>query len=142
HRKPQQQEQHQRAEHDRRQICDEKLHDQRSLFCCCRAASRACASRAISSASSSSADLPSARASGSGPCPRRYATHLIRREMPASTSSANPTGIINLTGQRTRPPEFDDCSFEMYESMNMGHDKYIMRMAIGSRKNSTPKISM
>ena len=85
--------------------------------------------------------LPS-RAVGSGHCPRKNPMHLIRCDSPASTSSANPTRINSLTGQRISPPEFDDCSPLRYESMNTGHDRTMIRMHAGSRKNTTPKISI
>src|SRR5690606_35621380 len=63
-------------------------------------------------------------------------------ETPAATSSANPTGISSLTGQRTSPPEFDDCSLVKYESTNIGQDSQRMSRQAGSRKNTTPMISI
>ncbi|CPK76898.1 Uncharacterised protein [Bordetella pertussis] len=47
-----------------------------------------------------------------------------------------------MTGQRINPPEFDDCSPLRYESMNTGHDRTMIRVHAGSRKNTTPKISI
>src|SRR5690606_3111650 len=115
-------------EHDRRKVVDKELHDQRPLPCVESSllcppgmggdaiAALPCDSRRISSASCSSADFPSSLAVGSGQSPRRKPMHLIRCEMPARMSSRKPTGINSLTGQRTSPPVFDDCSFSTNDS--------------------------
>ena len=48
---------------------------------------------------------------------------LMISEMPCSAISAKPTGSSSLTGQRTRPPAFDDCSPIRQESTNHGQVK-------------------
>ena len=63
------------------------------------------------SASSSSALLASAFCVGSGIRPRRKATRLISSEIAWMPSSAKPSGSSANTGQRIRPPAFDEYSF-------------------------------
>ena len=51
------------------------------------------------------------------------AMRLMISEMPCSAISAKPTGSISLTGQRTRPPAFDDVSPIFQDSTNHGQVK-------------------
>ncbi len=67
---------------------------------------------------------------------------LISSEIPCRISRKNPTGTISRAGQMMRPPALVDTSWRAYASTNTGHDSYMIRIAIGSRKNSVPKMSI
>ena len=48
---------------------------------------------------------------------------LMISETPCSAISAKPTGSSSLTGQRIRPPAFDEASLMRQESTNHGQVK-------------------
>ena len=98
-----QQEDDQRAEHDRRHVGGDEVRSFRSAL--------RLGLRQMSSASSSSARLASwrlRRDPASSPC--RKAMRLISSDTPCSASSAKPTGSSTYTGQRIRPPALLDIS--------------------------------
>ena len=51
------------------------------------------------------------------------AMRLMSSEMPCSAISAKPSGSMSLTGQRIRPPAFDDVSSMRQDSRNHGQVK-------------------
>jgi len=58
----------------------------------------------------------------------------LRRKKPSGTSSR--------TGQRISPPALLDISPLTHALTNTGQDSHMMRIDIGSRKNTVPKMSI
>ena len=59
-------------------------------------------------------------------------------EMPCSSSSPKPTGMISLAGQRTRPPALLEISLMRIDSIKYGQETQIMITQSGTRKNAWP----
>ena len=49
---------------------------------------------------------------------------------------------MSRAGQMMSPPALVDTSWRSYASTNTGHDSYMIRIAIGNRKNSVPRMSI
>ncbi len=62
--------------------------------------------------------------------------------MPCSDSRKKPTGTSSRAGQMTSPPALLDISLMFHERMNTTHDRYMITIAIGSRKNTVPNTSI
>ena len=67
---------------------------------------------------------------------------LISSERPCRLSRKKPSGTSNRAGQRIRPPALLEISPLTQAFMNIGHDSHMMKIDIGSRKNTVPKMSI
>ena len=73
--------------------------------------------------------------------PRATAVFLTISASPCRASSAKPSGMQSLIGQRSRPPGSDECSQMRIEFTTIGIDIQAISTAIGIRKKMPPNTS-
>src|SRR6266850_8065065 len=96
---PDEQEDHQRPEHQGRHVVSQEF-DHAGSPRCLRSSSASCSSRLG----------PSSFSVGSGIIPRRNAMRLISSETPCMTSRKKPTGTMSRAGQTVKPPALVEIS--------------------------------